>query len=81
MRKLLVITAAAVLASGLALSAAEKTEPKNADVAKVVKGNNEFAFDLYGQLRQKDGNLFFSPSSISTALAMTFNGGTRRHGR
>lgn len=74
MRKIVVMMAAAVLVSGLALSAAEKAEPKKGDVATVVKGNNEFAFDLYGQLRKNDGNLFFSPSSISTALAMTYAG-------
>jgi serpin B len=45
-----------------------------ADVAAVVKGNSEFAFDLYGKLRVKDGNLFFSPNSISAALAMTYAG-------
>ena len=42
--------------------------------ADVVKGNNTFALDLYGQLRAKKGNLFFSPYSISTALAMTYAG-------
>ena len=30
--------------------------------------------DLYGKLRNQPGNLFFSPSSISTALAMTYAG-------
>ena len=40
----------------------------------VIKGNNEFALDLYGQLREQKGNLFFSPYSISTALAMTYAG-------
>ena len=44
------------------------------DVAAVVKGNDAFAFDLYAKLREKDGNLFFSPESISTALAMTYAG-------
>jgi serpin B len=44
------------------------------DKAAVVKGNNEFAFDLYGKLRQEKGNLFLSPYSISTALAMTTTG-------
>jgi len=38
------------------------------------KGTNAFAADLYGQLRTQDGNLFFSPESISTALAMTYAG-------
>ncbi|HKI33811.1 MAG TPA: serpin family protein [Gemmataceae bacterium] len=74
MRKIVVIAAVAVLATGLGLPAAEKAEPKNGDVAAVVKGNNEFAFDLYGQLREKEGNRFFSPYSISTALAMTHVG-------
>ena len=40
----------------------------------VVKGNNAFAFDLYGRLREKEGNLFLSPYSFSTALGMTYAG-------
>src|SRR5205807_4200160 len=40
----------------------------------VVDGDNAFAFDLYAQLRAREGNLFFSPYSISTALAMTYGG-------
>jgi serpin B len=40
----------------------------------LVKGNNEFALNLYGTLREKDGNIFFSPYSISSALAMTYLG-------
>jgi RNA polymerase sigma factor (sigma-70 family) len=45
-----------------------------ADRPAVVKGNTEFALDLYGRLRTADGNLFYSPYSISTALAMTYAG-------
>ena len=44
------------------------------DTSAVVEGNNAFAFDLYGQLRQQPGNLFFSPESISTAFAMAYSG-------
>jgi serpin B len=44
------------------------------DQATVVDGNNAFAIDLYDQLRKQSGNLFFSPASISTALAMTYAG-------
>lgn len=44
------------------------------DVSGIVDGGNQFAFDLYEQLRSKDGNLFFSSSSISMALAMTYAG-------
>jgi serpin B len=40
----------------------------------IVEDNNKFAFDLYSQVRKDDGNLFFSPFSISTALAMTYAG-------
>ena len=40
----------------------------------VVKGNNDFGFDLYRQLKNKEGNIFFSPYSISSALAMTYAG-------
>jgi serpin B len=42
-----------------------------ADRAAVVKANREFALDLYHKLRADKGNLFLSPYSISSALAMT----------
>lgn len=40
----------------------------------VVEGNTAFALELYQQLRSAEGNLFLSPYSISTALAMTYAG-------
>ncbi len=40
----------------------------------IVEGNNKFALELYAKLRAREGNLFFSPYSISTALAMTYAG-------
>lgn len=46
-----------------------------ADLQALVAGNTDFAFDLYHQIRQRqEGNLFFSPQSISQALAMTWGG-------
>ncbi|MBI2869337.1 MAG: serpin family protein, partial [Chloroflexi bacterium] len=45
-----------------------------ADQATAVEGNNSFAFAMYQALRQTSGNLFYSPYSISQALAMTFAG-------
>jgi serpin B len=45
--------------------------PSKADLAAAVKDNTSFAFALYSQLRSEKGNLFFSPFSISSALAMT----------
>jgi serpin B len=44
------------------------------DLAELVSGNNEFSFALYHQLTSGDGNLFYSPYSISIALAMTYAG-------
>jgi serpin B len=61
---------AALLSTALAAVAQAADDPK-ADKAAVAQGNTQFALDLYAQLRAKDGNLFFSPYSISTALAMT----------
>src|SRR5437879_4052180 len=40
----------------------------------LVQGNTEFALDLYARLAQDKGNLFFSPYSLSSALAMTYDG-------
>jgi serpin B len=45
-----------------------------ADLALLVEGNTAFAFDLYQALKAKDGDLFYSPHSISVALAMTYAG-------
>jgi serpin B len=42
--------------------------------ATVVEGNTRFALDLYARVRGEPGNLFFSPCSISSALAMTCAG-------
>ena len=47
---------------------------QSAQTQPVVQGNTAFALDLYGQFKASPGNLFFSPYSISTALAMTYAG-------
>ena len=44
------------------------------DTKTVVEGNTAYALDLYEKLKESEGNLFFSPYSISTALAMTYAG-------
>lgn len=45
-----------------------------ASLADLVSGNSAFAFDLYQVLREEEGNFFYSPHSISLALAMTYAG-------
>jgi serpin B len=71
----LTLTACALVTAGVAAAAAaQRGNDVAPDTAAVVKGNNAFACDLYRQLSQEDGNLFFSPYSISDALAMTHVG-------
>lgn len=59
------------------------TQPPKADdtgrtkqgLQEVVNANNQFAFDLYSELtKSESGNIFFSPYSISSALAMSYEG-------
>ena len=45
-----------------------------ADISTLAEGNTRFALKLYRQLKDGQGNLFLSPYSISTALAMTYAG-------
>src|SRR6266487_2313951 len=56
-----------ILSLSPGLIAAAPTEP-------LVEGNTAFALDLYARLKEQPGNLFFSPYSISTCLAMTYAG-------
>ena len=44
------------------------------ELAGLADGNTAFALDLYQQLASGEGNLFYSPYSISAALAMTYAG-------
>jgi serine protease inhibitor len=44
------------------------------DLKVAVAGNTAFALDLYQQLRTEKGNLFYSPFSISEALAIAYAG-------
>jgi serpin B len=44
------------------------------EAARAVEAVNCFGADLYSQLQQQEGNLFFSPLSLTTALAMTYAG-------
>src|SRR3990167_9217336 len=42
---------------------------------EVANANNKFTFDLYSELNKSEkGNVFYSPYSISAALAMTYEG-------
>lgn len=43
-------------------------------VRVLAQGNETFAFDLYAKLKETEGNLFFSPYSISECLGMVYAG-------
>jgi serpin B len=60
--------------SGAKGSNVDKNASPSSDADSFVADNTAFALDLYGQLRTEPGNLFFSPHSISRALAMTYAG-------
>ncbi len=44
------------------------------DLDTLVEGNSAFALDLYRFMAEDEGNIFYSPYSISLALAMTYAG-------
>jgi serpin B len=57
-----------------ALPQAPRSFSGSPGTAAVIDANTDFAIDLYQRLRTQPGNLFFSPYSISSALAMTYAG-------
>jgi serine protease inhibitor len=69
---LLLFVTSGAAAAGLGASAQGSTP---SGIAAVVSANNQTAFDLYAQLQKsQQGNIFYSPYSISTALAMVYEG-------
>ncbi|KKM14669.1 hypothetical protein LCGC14_1703810 [marine sediment metagenome] len=68
----LVTVVAGAMWAGQSAKAAER--PNESDWRAMAVANNVFALNLYKELSKKDGNLFFSPSSIHTALTMTYAG-------
>jgi serpin B len=65
------LTLVAILLAGMTNSVKAAIDPNQ---QAVVSGNNKFALELYSKLESQQGNLFLSPYSISTALAMTYAG-------
>ena len=88
-KKFVLIGLAVILFAGVATAAVlflfpyQPNQPPRTDdtgstqqgIKDVANANNKFAFDLYFQLdKSESGNLFYSPYSISAALAMTYEG-------
>lgn len=69
---LVAVLFAAFLSGIHPMAIAETTQPDAS--ASLAHDQTLFAADLYARLQGQDGNLFFSPYSISSALAMTYAG-------
>lgn len=69
--RLVCILVIAGMAASWGLAAKDPAQSPEAAEHLIVEGNNMFALELYAKLRSQGGNLFVSPYSISTALAMT----------
>ncbi|HWO25135.1 MAG TPA: serpin family protein [Kofleriaceae bacterium] len=86
MRRALALTALLLAPAGCSDSSADIPEIKSdlareknpdvapAELAELVAGNAALAADVYRAAGQGGGNLFLSPHSISSALAMTYAG-------
>jgi serpin B len=73
MRTMLILLTVLMFLGCTHMPAAEK-EPQP-DMTELVEANNEFSVNIYHELVEKqEGNLFVSPFSINTALAMTYAG-------
>ena len=81
-RRTLALTLTIALGAGIAACDPEAADrdprvvtERTAELGEVVDGNNAFAVDVYDWMAAADdGNLFFSPFSITSALAMTYAG-------
>ena len=69
---------AAAPCGAVAPEGAAKPPAAPANAALVAAANNAFAADLYQKLAAAEGNLFFSPNSVETALVMTYAGARDR---
>jgi serpin B len=66
--------ASLALAASIVLALASPALAGDEGLRATAQGNSEFALALYGKLKDQPGNLFFSPFSVSAALAMTMAG-------
>jgi serpin B len=70
----ILILSTAIIVSTSSFAMDNTAEKENMNTRIIVEGNNRFALGLFAKLQSRKGNLFFSPYSISTALAMACAG-------
>ena len=72
----------ALLAGAPAASGGAEGGPADPSRAAAARADEAFGFDLFARLREREGNLLFSPQSLSIGLALAHSGpGARRHGK
>lgn len=77
MRKLLILILSGVILINLVacIKSSSLTDASKTDLQILSNDNNTFALELYQTLKEENtGNIFYSPYSISSALAMTYAG-------
>jgi serpin B len=88
MRRLMMILFTGAMISGICTCSAQDTpsvpsssvpritdpDVGETDLLELASGNSTFAFNLYKAIKDNNDNIFFSPYSISAALAMTYAG-------
>ena len=72
--KRILVLSTVIMISANSLAMNNPAEKKDMNKKTLVEGNNKFALELFARLQSTKGNLFFSPYSISTALAMAHAG-------
>jgi serpin B len=70
----IVLASGCIRPNGTTTTTTTTTLVSTDELQTLVDANNQFAFELYAELKDDGGNMFFSPFSISTALAMTYEG-------
>lgn len=76
MRKLFVILTilAGILTNFNAIGTAAPDTDEHKDITAMAQANNAFACEVYNKISKDKDNIFFSPLSIYTSLAMTYAG-------
>ncbi|HTJ00833.1 MAG TPA: serpin family protein [Dongiaceae bacterium] len=74
------IASVTVAGAGFACNLPTAPEPFHStpEIESVVAGNTSFALDVYRQLKERQGNVFFAPYGISSSLAIAYAGARGR---
>ena len=72
--RVLSVILSSVIVTAIIFSTSKASPAEQSERENVAQGINAFAVQAYHELGAKEGNLFFSPYSVSAALGMTYAG-------